>query len=1153
MSNSPSVPTSRRRVLILCVGFLLLAFGVFAWWQKSQNRVDTTTPAYRDGVSAFYVGLSALQVGDNDRAKKWLDQSVQVAASEPATWANRAVLKLRSGDFAGAKSDLDKARELAPDASAIAELGGALASAQGDSAQAIAEYERAVKSDGANLRARYALAQELQRAGTPAQEKRALEQIRAILAAQPQNLVASIDNLRLSAKSGDAAGLQTQIALLEKQSSGWDEAAREQLKALKAVAKNPQQAAIQAVFLANLLKALPIYRSSLSALANEGGELGRPLLRFLKWPAPDPAPSPPDTALTFTAQPLPDSAQVLAARATWISDEGKPLLALSSVKSTQIGAQSLPFGARQSVPFDWNNDFQNDLLLVGAGLRFFQRSASTWQDVTKNTQLPPAILSGKYLGAWPVDIESDGDLDIVLAPQNGATQVLQNNGDGTWKPLPLWNDAQNVRAFAWGDWDRDGDGDAALLDESGKLSLFANNRSGRFEAAKLPAEMPTLAAIASGDASNRGALDLICLTQDGQIVRVWFNDAAGDWQLAPVTPKGLPAAKFSPQNARLLLADLDNNGGIDVLGSDDAKKQTFVWLAGTTGELEAMPQPLAMAVQDAADLDGDGRLELLGIGLSGALQMKSTGAKTYHWTALRPRGAASAGDNRINSFGLGGQIEVRAGLLLQIQGIERPVVHFGLGERPAAEVARIGWPDGTLQGEFEFPADKIFLAEQRLKGSCPYLWAWNGEKMAFVKDCNWRSPLGLKINAQDTAGVIQTADWIKVDGKYLQPRNVNGRDILDLRITADLWETHYFDQVGLMAVDHPKGTQIWVDERFSIPMPPLQVLATDELHAVSARDEAGRDVSAKIAQVDADYAAIPLGKFQGVARDHWLQMDLTGAPSNAILICSGWLFPTDNSINVALGQGKNSGPQGLSIEVPDNMGGWRVAKKNLGFVAGKNKTVTLDLTGVFDGFRPKNARNIIRLRTNLEIFWDRIAWAAPAKVRPLITKIAPQVADLQYRGITIIKAANRQSPELPLGYNRIERNVPRWRDLEGFHTRFGDVKPLTQKIDDRYVLMNAGDELRLQFSAPAPPRAGWVRDWVFTSDGWTKDGNLNTTDSQTVGPLPSHARRDYPLGQKLHDDPVYRAHKDDWRIYHTRYVRPRVAGALQVLAANPKR
>ena len=40
--------------------------------------------------------------------------------------------------------------------------------------------------------------------------------------------------------------------------------------------------------------------------------------------------------------------------------------------------------------------------------------------------------------------------------------------------------------------------------------------------------------------------------------------------------------------------------------------------------------------------------------------------------------------------------------------------------------------------------------------------------------------------------------------------------------------------------------------------------------------------------------------------------------------------------------------------------------------------------------------------------------------------------------------------------SRSAGTTPRWADLEGYHTRFGDVRPLLSRVDDRYVIMNAG-------------------------------------------------------------------------------------------------
>ena len=109
------------------------------------------------------------------------------------------------------------------------------------------------------------------------------------------------------------------------------------------------------------------------------------------------------------------------------------------------------------------------------------------------------------------------------------------------------------------------------------------------------------------------------------------------------------------------------------------------------------------------------------------------------------------------------------------------------------------------------------------------------------------------------------------------------------------------------------------------------------------------------------------------------------------------------------------------------------------------------------------------MRTNLEVYWDSIEWAQGLPdTRLKVTRLDPSLADLHYRGYSVIHQANASSPELP-DYNRIAASRQIWRDLEGYYTRYGDVRELLARIDDRYVIMNAGDEISLRFAEQPPP------------------------------------------------------------------------------------
>jgi hypothetical protein len=602
----------------------------------------------------------------------------------------------------------------------------------------------------------------------------------------------------------------------------------------------------------------------------------------------------------------------------------------------------------------------------------------------------------------------------------------------------------------------------------------------------------------------------------------------------------------------LQVADVDNNGSNDLLvtvnpatiGSDSsvaaAPGHSRLWLSDEKGEFKSVGFEAPPIAVNVADVDGDGRLDLLGLrGAGEAVIALNHGTKNYHWQAIRPRAAQATGDQRINSFGIGGEMEIRAGLLVQKQLITGPVVHFGLGDQNGADVVRIVWPNGAVRAEFELKPDQTILAEQRLKGSCPFLFAYNGKEMKFVKDAvPWSSAIGLRINTLGTARVEATEEWYKIAGNELQPRD----GYYDLRITAELWETYYYDQLALMTVDHPAGTDVFVDERFVIPPAKLEITTVETPHPIAdAVDDSGNDVTSIVAALDDKYLDnFDRGRYQGVTRDHYIEIDLgDDAPQSGPLwlIARGWMHPTDSSINVAISQGGEVHPAPLSMEVPDGRGGWVVARPNLGFPAGRKKICLFDLNGVF---RPNTARRL-RLRTNLEIFWDSLQWARGLPGTELKTvRLNPASADLHYRGYSVIDKANASSPEVP-DYNRISASKQVWRDLIGYYTRFGDVRELLANIDDRYVIMNAGDEMTFTFPAASPPANGLVRDYILVGDGWIKDGDYNSTFSKTVLPLPYHAKQEYETPPtRLEDEWVYKQHPEDWQKYHTRYVTPDV-------------
>jgi len=1119
---------------------------------------DKDSKTYADYLSTFYVGLAALQVGDDVRAETSLADAVKLIPAEPSAWANWGILALRQGNFDAAAQRLTHAHELAPDNDQIFYLLGILESNRGNSTGSITNLREAVKLNPANLRASYLLALEIERQGGASSEADFQQLIQQILATRPDNLAALLELGRIAAKRGDTTTLHSAIARIAAQSAPWPPEVRQQLGALQAAAADtpPTSAALRSVFLRNVLMQVPEFRQSLAALKAAPGEEAEPFQHFLRLTSPVFQPAAPDTAMHFDQQPLanPDAQKWDWIGAVSLSGAGTPVVVTANAREVRLangtsfpfpgGSGNVPPSPESILPIDFDYDFRTDLVLAGAGgVRLLrQDDATKFTDVTAQTKLPKAILAGSYTGAWAVDIEADGDLDIVLGSQSGLPTVLRNNGDGTFAPIHSFAGVSGIRQFVWADLDGDGNPDASLIDGAGRLHVFRNERSGKFTEQTLPQNLGIIKAIATADANHDGILDLLAVQADGSILRI--SDTDGTFSTAVIARLPNPS-QFLAGEVRLRIADLDNNGAFDLLLARVEPVQAgsssgaLIWLANETGEFELMQSPQGPArVFDAADLSGNGDLDLLGLTQNGQpIEATNRGTKNYNWQVIRPRAHQATGDQRINSFGIGGEIEIRSGLLVQKQPITGPQLHFGLGRQSGTDVARILWPNGTMRAEFALTADQEIVTEQRLKGSCPFLFAFNGSKMEFVKDAvPWGSAIGLRINSIGTASIAATEEWYKVGRDQLVPRD----GFYDLRITGELWETYYYDSLALMAVDHPAGLEIFTDERFSIPPVKLAVTSVAPPHPIaSAEDDLGNDVTATLHDLDGQYLdTFGRGQYQGVTRDHYVEIDLGDeAPADGPLwlIARGWLHPSDSSINVAIGQGHHEQPRPLSLEVPDGRGGWVVARPNLGFPAGRNKICLIDITGVF---RPGTPHKL-RLRTNLEIYWDQIQWARGLIGSPLkITRLALTTANLHYRGFSAIHQANPSSPEIP-DYNHLAGTAPRWSDLTGYYTRYGDVRELLANTDDRYVIMNAGDELSLRFPEPAPPRPGWVRDYVIAGDGWIKDGDYNSTYSQTVQPLPYHARTTYDTAPgRLEDEWVYRHHLDDWQTYQTRYITP---------------
>ena len=1066
---------------------------------------------YKQVVKEFYRGVAAIQTGSDIGAKDMFLNAADLAPEESSIWVNLSIIAFRQGDFEESRTFIDRAKETSPSSAAVARISALLLKAQGLFDEAESELEHALNLDPNDIKALYAL-YEIRRQNDDSSSAELLTRLSGLL---PLNQVVEIESVKQAIEDGDPDRIDGELHILAQMGATWSEQANQLFSQLdQSIEQSEQQALISS--LRNVLLREPAFRKDIRELQDPPELVSDLLADFITLPRPSQGPDSLDSELAYTLENIgqAESDDVSLGLFYYGNPIQPRLLEYNNDAPRFISdEQDLSIASFQHFAnLDANHDYLMDIATLSAS------GLSIYHQDSLGTFNKSASLAGNFTGVWAVDFDLEGDMDLLLSNSN-SSMIYRNNGDGSYTETTLMRNAPSVADFLWYDYDNDGDPDPIILDRASRLHCYSNERSGLYFSVDCPAAQ--IESMAAADLNGNGEVELIYRSLGSSSIQSseWID---GEWASRTLFESANPSSK-------LFVADLDNNGGLDIITVGEASSSYMLMDQDRT--YSGVATEVDLQVANVSDQNGDGYLDLLGRGPEGWVMASGAGSKGYHWQKLKFKSADAKGDQRINSFAIGGLTEVRTVLSYQKHIIDSPIIHLGLGAKDQLDVARLIWPNGDVQAEFDLASDQLIETRQRLKGSCPWLFSWNGEEMTFVTDFIWRSPLGLRINAQETAGIMATEDRVRISGDQLREKG----GYYDLRITADLWESHFFDYLSLLAVDHPDTTEIFVDESFVFPPPDSTIYHTRKLRpVVAAWDMYGKDVLDQLVSKDARYfESVPLGQYQGIAENHFVEFELESNANNDLLLAYGWVRPTDSSVNVAIGQGLSSKPEGVHLEARDENGTWIRIIPNLGFPSGKHKTMLIPLekswTQSYDRFR---------LRTNMEIYWDQLATVSRYDLSTVALsrqKIAS--ADLIYRGFSEVTEKNRFSPELP-NYDRIEASEPIWRDLVGFYTRFGDVVELILGTDDRYVIMNAGDELRLRFKA-GDKISGSKRDFVFIGDGWVKDGDFNTVASTTLAPLPTHSSSEYiNRSNGLESDPVFQANSADWQRFHTRFISP---------------
>ena len=1121
------------------------------------------------------LGLSYLQRNQLPEAEAEFKKLTDLAPDDPLGYADLGLTYLQAARYEEAEDQLRRARELDPGSVEVRLALARLYALTNRPSEARAELEQLRRDTTASARVLYALAELEAQQGDSVSARRYRDRLREVLAIEPANLAVRLKLIDAFARSGETDSAVRHLEDLRRVPPEPPPQARSALDRSIQLLRTGDTTASRATLdrFLQIMEGTAPFQASLDGVRSiEGPIPGRIILNFA-----------PKSFVTVHG--VREQAAVGLAKFTDATDEagfvrsardtGNVTLAAGDVDGdgvdelllsgrlyrvqggfvrdvTEASNIVLPQGAVYATFADYDNDGWLDLFVIGAagsGHLLRNRGDGTFVDATMQARVADTRGSRKALF---VDLDHDGDLDLLLVG-GAARTVYRNNLDGTFTEATaaFGLGGGGARDAVFADVDGDGRVDVFFTNDRGRDVLMHNGGAQRFSDVTAASGLTGAGGsgpAAIGDYDNDGFLDLFVAMTDGTEPVLWRNNGDGTFTRDRRSSGAMQALRSTAASAATFI-DHDNDGWLDlVVGgvSTSAPGSSGIHFLRNdgTGRLAdrstIVPEQVRAAGARAlvvSEVDDDGDEDVVLIDGTGAPRLLRNDLGNSNLAVNVELKGLRTGSGKNNTFGIGARLELRAGAIYQTRVVTGRVTHFGLGPHLKADVLRVEWPNGVPQTVYLPGTDQDVVERELLKGSCAFVYTWDGKRFRFVTDAMWRSALGMPLGLMGSTSAFAPAgasqEFVRISGDALQPRD--GRYVLQL--TEELWETAYADEVRLVAVDHPDSVDVFVDERFVPPGPvSLRLFQISRRMApLSAIDERGNDVLPALREADDVYVSdlTPM-RYQGVVEPHHVVLDLgpeAGRPGTYLFL-RGWIYPTDASINVALSQQSTIALAPPSLEVRDANGDWR-GVADIGFPSGKDKTIVVDLSGKFP-----TADRHVRIRTNMQIYWDHAFVARDLKSGPAkITTLAPTSADLHARGFSrMYRKGGRYGPYW-FDYDAVSKDSP-WRPIEGAFTRFGDVLPLLRAGDDMYAIMGPGDEVTIQFdaSSAASLPQGWKRDFLLYTDGWIKDSDLNTAFGTTVHPLPFHGARAYPYAPG-DTYPTGAEHRRYMTEYNTRLVR----------------
>src|ERR1700676_2207801 len=187
------------------------------------------------------------------------------------------------------------------------------------------------------------------------------------------------------------------------------------------------------------------------------------------------------------------------------------------------------------------------------------------------------------------------------------------------------------------------------------------------------------------------------------------------------------------------------------------------------------------------------------------------------------------------------------------------------------------------------------------------IFAWDGKQFRFITDVLGIAPLGAS-SGDGQYFPVGHDEYLQIPGDALAMRD--GK--YELRVTEELSEVSYLDQIELLAMDYPASVEVFTNEKWKgPPYPDFRLFGVSHrIYPRSARDGGGRDVLKALLAQDRKYVDTFQRHRNGVSELHTLTMDFgAGAISlnKPVLILNGWVDWADGSTFLAASQESKEG------------------------------------------------------------------------------------------------------------------------------------------------------------------------------------------------------------------------------------------------------